>query len=97
LNNVTLYQPDPEVEPEEEPEEEEEEELPIEEEEEEEEDDGPDDGMEWDTGNVDLIEVDNEEDGFRLSCSSVGAVSAINLGWMALGLGGLVTIRRRRE
>ena len=91
LNNVTLYQPElPEVIDEEE---EEEEELPVEEEEEEEEE--TDDGLDWDTGTVDLVEVEEEEVGFRVACNS--AVGATQISWMLLGLGGLVATRRRRQ
>ena len=89
LNNVTLYQPEPS----EEVIEEEEEEEPVEEEEEEEEEE--DDGLEWDTGTVDLVEVEEEEAGFRVACNS--AAGATQISWMLMGLGGLGATRRRRQ
>jgi MYXO-CTERM domain-containing protein len=91
LNNVTLYQPEFIVD-----EEEEEEELDVDDEEEEEEEESPEDGLEWDTGSVDLVEVEEEEEaGFRLACNS--AMGATQMSWLLMGLGGLVATRRRRE
>jgi hypothetical protein len=87
LNNVTLYQPEISV-----IDEEDDEEDPVDEEDEG--DDSPDDGLEWDTGSVDLVEVDEEEVGFKVACNS--ALGATQMSWFLMGLGGLVATRRRR-
>ena len=93
LNDITLYQPD--IEAEEPIEEPDDEEVPLDEEEEEETDDtDPEDELDWDTGNADLVGVEDEDAGFQVSCSTAAATP---LSWMLVGLGGLVATRRRRN